>query len=165
MRVDKKRREELAAARSGRSRRVAGTTAHILSFGAYTRRAAASVDTNDQLVRVRRTQALTRYVEQVASAGARPEVQYSAAQIGQSIAELSNLLGEPIDNAVKRRAENAITAILEQTRDANLAADCRRILASLPTRPSGVKIADSTTAPATSTKAGGQIYETTDGTR
>ena len=140
-RLEKDRRQELAAYGESHPGKLAQNVLHYLSLGIFTDRTPRSDENASMLDRDRRTESLVRYLHEVASSGVHPEVSFDAAQIRRSIDELATLVSEASPR-MRTQAVAVLTTLLEESQTEELRADCARALLVMNTVRAGETAAD-----------------------
>ena len=132
-RLDKDRRQELASFGDGHSSSFGSEVLHLLSFGAYTRRASKTEGYISRLERDRTTDVLIEHLNAIADAGPNPEVAFAADRIGASMDQLADLARQSSSRTVKQRASAVISRVQALSSDSVLKAQCERALLAVAT--------------------------------
>lgn len=130
-RLEKDRRKELAAFGESQRGKLARDMLHYLTLGVVTNRVPRSDENEARLDRDRRTEALVRYLREVADSGVDPEVSYDAAQIRNSMDQLASLLEDVSSKRMHNRAVAVIGKLQSESRNDALRADCARLLTAM----------------------------------
>jgi hypothetical protein len=134
-RIDNDRREELASFGRRPGSAAMAKMMHYATFGLYTRRAPRKDGNLEVLRRDRRVESLMAYLQQVRSAGQRPEVIFPTEQIQTAVDSLSSLMNQGVSNRLRDEAASVIEGLQRETKDDTLLASCHQALTVLNTHP------------------------------
>lgn len=123
-RLDRTREAELVEFGTTPQVRASRAFVRTASFGLISPRYKEDPDLIPELNRTRRVQADLDYLHNAANAGPNPEVAYEAGRLRAAVQDLSELLPAVRSKNVKRDAQQTLTRLSEETKDAELQADC-----------------------------------------
>jgi hypothetical protein len=125
--LDKDRRQELAAFGTSRKTQFAARLWHYSTFGAYTRRLPAGSSTIESTRSMRRVEDLLSLLTQLTRRGARPEVALDAGIIENAIEELS-VLTRNSPAPVRESFIGLTDELLKLSQDDDIRTRCRAVL-------------------------------------
>lgn len=130
-RLEKDRRQELAAFGESIRGKLRQDTLHYMTLGGYTARAPRDEDNEARLDRDRRTESLIRYLGELSDAGVDPTVSFDTVQIRSSMDELASLVQAASSKRMRNQAVAVIEKLQSEFQDEALRADCARVLLAM----------------------------------
>jgi hypothetical protein len=129
-RLEKDRRGELARFEAKKSGQVRDDILHVATLGLYTDRASDN-GFSELLEEYREVDYYIGFVDGLTDAGTPPEVAYDSTRIRYALVQLSVLLPDLKNSAIRDRASNAIEKLRGLSVDTDLKAECTAALDSL----------------------------------
>jgi hypothetical protein len=125
--LDKDRRQELAAFGTSRKAQFTARLWHYSTFGVYTRRVPASSSTIESTRSTRRIEDLLSLLAQVTRGGARPEVAFDTAKVESTVEDLS-VLTRTSPAPVRESFLGLTHKLLGLSQDEDIRTRCRAVL-------------------------------------